>query len=220
MHAIGSTFGGILMSEIQNEICRIKVLVDARKPLRRGIFVAVGDKRQVWLPFKYESLPNFCFGCGIIGHNVKDCTELLAKKGAVGEDVFPYSIALKAESNMVRRESLQLNSSRKNFMAQCLYTGDEDERGKRTGTIIDVTISTTGKGVITGDFLNMSDQSVNEGINAEVGPSEIEVGGNKLVLGGDQMAVGGETDTTALVADKGNQGNHKKIRWTQKGRLG
>ncbi|KAK5784082.1 hypothetical protein PVK06_038600 [Gossypium arboreum] len=80
MHAIGSTFGGILRSKIQNEICRMKVMVGARKPLRRGIFVAVGDSKRVWLPFKYESLPNFYFGCGIMGHNVKDCTEFLIKR--------------------------------------------------------------------------------------------------------------------------------------------
>ncbi|KAK5792992.1 hypothetical protein PVK06_034126 [Gossypium arboreum] len=45
MHAIGSTFGGILRLEIQNETCRMKAVLNARKPLRRGIFVAVGDTR-------------------------------------------------------------------------------------------------------------------------------------------------------------------------------
>ncbi|PPR94280.1 hypothetical protein GOBAR_AA26385 [Gossypium barbadense] len=217
MHAIGSTFGGILRSKIQNEICRMKVMVGARKPLRRGIFVAVGDSKPVWLPFKYESLPNFCFGCGIMGHNVKDCTEFFTKEGVLGDDMFPYSIPLKAESNMVGRESLQLDNSRKKFMPQYLYTRDEDERGKCTDTMIDVNILNTGKGVLNGGFLKTSNQSDNERVNAEVDPSKFEGGENKIALSDDQMAVGGEANTEAFVADNSNQGNHQKARWTRKG---
>ncbi|MBA0550743.1 hypothetical protein Golob_021665 [Gossypium lobatum] len=41
MHAIGSTFGGIMRLEI---------------------------KEKVWIPFKHENLSAFCFGCGKMGH--------------------------------------------------------------------------------------------------------------------------------------------------------
>ncbi|MBA0809184.1 hypothetical protein Gohar_024856 [Gossypium harknessii] len=52
IHAIGSTFG--------------------------GIFVSSNGQGKIWLSFKYENLPTFCFGCGRVGHRVKDCTEILS----------------------------------------------------------------------------------------------------------------------------------------------
>ncbi|MBA0769714.1 hypothetical protein Gotri_018416, partial [Gossypium trilobum] len=40
LHAIGRTFGGVLRSEVSEEICRLRINLDAQKPLRRGIFVS------------------------------------------------------------------------------------------------------------------------------------------------------------------------------------
>ncbi|KAA3467548.1 bZIP-like protein [Gossypium australe] len=40
MHAIGSTFGGVLIFEISGDLCRLRVNLDVQKPLRRGIFVS------------------------------------------------------------------------------------------------------------------------------------------------------------------------------------
>ncbi|KAK5825278.1 hypothetical protein PVK06_020092 [Gossypium arboreum] len=130
MYALGSTFGGILRSEIKNEVCRLKVQLDAWKPLRRGIFIIVGDQRRVWLPFKYESLPNFCFGYRIMRYVMKECTEISKLGKELGEDNLPYSLVLKAESNLVGRESLQLGVSGRKFAEQCLYTRETDERDK------------------------------------------------------------------------------------------
>lgn len=127
MHAVGSTFGGILRPEIKNEACRLKVQLDAQKPLRRGVFIAIGDQRRVWLPFKYESLPNFCFGCRSMGHVAKECTKISKLGKEIREDDIPYSLALKAGSNLVGKESLQLGVSGKKFMEQCLYTGEKEE---------------------------------------------------------------------------------------------
>lgn len=39
-HAIGSSFGGVLGSEIKRDFCYIKVALDVEKPLRRGVFVS------------------------------------------------------------------------------------------------------------------------------------------------------------------------------------
>ncbi|KAK5844657.1 hypothetical protein PVK06_000797 [Gossypium arboreum] len=36
MHAVGSTFGSVIRSEIKGEFCRLKVNLDVQKPLRRG----------------------------------------------------------------------------------------------------------------------------------------------------------------------------------------
>lgn len=39
MHAIGSTFGGGIRSEVKGDFCRIKVVLVMQNPLCRGAFV-------------------------------------------------------------------------------------------------------------------------------------------------------------------------------------
>ncbi|KAJ8430330.1 hypothetical protein Cgig2_015387 [Carnegiea gigantea] len=49
-----------------------QVDVDVCKPLRKGINVKI-DGKQLWIFFKFLKLPNFCYGCGRLGHMVKAC---------------------------------------------------------------------------------------------------------------------------------------------------
>lgn len=43
LHAIGVTFGGVLKSEVNGEFCRLRIKLNVQKPLRRGIFVSIGN---------------------------------------------------------------------------------------------------------------------------------------------------------------------------------
>ncbi|KAK5835560.1 hypothetical protein PVK06_011252 [Gossypium arboreum] len=113
---------------IKEELCRIQILLDARKPLQKGIFIAIGITRKVWLPFKYESLPNFCISCGIMGHIEKDYDTVMKQRKVLEAGELPYTVALKAESNLVGRESLKLGMADKKFTKQHLYIEDENER--------------------------------------------------------------------------------------------
>jgi hypothetical protein len=71
---------------------RIRVRIDLRKPLMRGITLHIGeDMLPKWCPFEYEFLPEFCFTCGIIGHIDKVCSVKL-KKGEKQQ----YGLWLKA----------------------------------------------------------------------------------------------------------------------------
>ncbi|XP_052484766.1 uncharacterized protein LOC128039888 [Gossypium raimondii] len=72
LHAIGVTFGGVIRSEISGEWCRLKINLNVQKPLRRGIFVSSDNRNQWWISFKYEKLPLFCFGCGRLGHGLRN----------------------------------------------------------------------------------------------------------------------------------------------------
>jgi len=65
---------------------RIKVWIDVRKPLRRGILIDMGEKVERWCPIKYEHLPDFCYVCGVIGHVDRACSRKL-KKG----EIAPFS---------------------------------------------------------------------------------------------------------------------------------
>lgn len=56
---------------------RVKVRIDIRKPLMRGVTVLVGKEGhevERWCPLTYEFLPDFCFICGCIGHVDKICS--------------------------------------------------------------------------------------------------------------------------------------------------
>ncbi|MBA0686859.1 hypothetical protein Goari_014435 [Gossypium aridum] len=39
IHAIGSTFGGVLRSKVKGDFCKIKVQMNVQKPSRKGIFI-------------------------------------------------------------------------------------------------------------------------------------------------------------------------------------
>ncbi|KAE8718342.1 hypothetical protein F3Y22_tig00110015pilonHSYRG00201 [Hibiscus syriacus] len=50
------------------------VRFDAMKPLRRCIALGIpGNSKPRLCPVRYERLPAFCFGCGLLGHQVPSC---------------------------------------------------------------------------------------------------------------------------------------------------
>ncbi|PPS05425.1 hypothetical protein GOBAR_AA15248 [Gossypium barbadense] len=127
MHAIGSTFRGVARAEIKGMFCRIRVNLDVQKQLRMGIFIAPNGQSRIWLPFKYENLPTFCFGCGRMGHGSKECSKIVGREENEDSENYPFSIALKAESSILGKESLLFGSLLKKSMKQCFYTGEEVE---------------------------------------------------------------------------------------------
>lgn len=53
---------------------RVKVRLDIRKPLLRAVFLeGEGERAGEWCPIQYEFLPNFCYGCGLLGHVYREC---------------------------------------------------------------------------------------------------------------------------------------------------
>jgi hypothetical protein len=65
------------MEEINRmrKFLRIKASLDLTKPLKRGSKLHFQGK-DIWVDYKYERLPNFCFVCGRIGHQMRDCEDL------------------------------------------------------------------------------------------------------------------------------------------------
>lgn len=54
---------------------RIRTSLDLTKPLKRGSKLHFQGK-DIWVDYKYERLPNFCFICGRIGHQMRDCEDM------------------------------------------------------------------------------------------------------------------------------------------------
>jgi hypothetical protein len=82
--AIGKEMGDFLSMDKDEDntavgrYLRIKVRIDIRKPLMRGVTLCVGkEEKSLWCPVVYEFLPKFCYTCGIIGHIDKVCSQKL-----------------------------------------------------------------------------------------------------------------------------------------------
>lgn len=78
---IGSILGQVCQIDLEEEVdqcrggtLRVKIQIDATKPLKRGIFLSSEDSTEDrWIPITYEKLPDFCYGCGLLGHTLKEC---------------------------------------------------------------------------------------------------------------------------------------------------
>lgn len=97
------------------------MLLDDQNPLRRGALVTIESEEQSWVPFKYENLSAFCFGCGRMRHVLKDCPEVDDSVKSLSKDDYSFSIALKAKLNLVGKISRKLGIVRKKMMTQCSY---------------------------------------------------------------------------------------------------
>lgn len=55
---------------------RIQVAIDVHRPLKSQMHLKKSGREWMWIRFKYERLPPFCFYCGIIGYSEKFCEAL------------------------------------------------------------------------------------------------------------------------------------------------
>lgn len=51
---------------------KLLVIADISLPLLRGSTVKLNGVLK-WISFKYERCPDFCYGCGIVGHSERNC---------------------------------------------------------------------------------------------------------------------------------------------------
>ncbi|XP_042985402.1 uncharacterized protein LOC122314076 isoform X2 [Carya illinoinensis] len=52
---------------------RLKVEIDVIKALQQGFMMPRLDNSEIWIAFKYEKLPDFCYACGRLGHSQVFC---------------------------------------------------------------------------------------------------------------------------------------------------
>ncbi|GKV52195.1 hypothetical protein SLEP1_g58784 [Rubroshorea leprosula] len=79
-----------------SEFIRVRVDIDTKKPLRRGMKLSLKDE-PIWVSFRYERLQNFCYCCGKLDHVDRDC-ELGLEMDIVGTMNRPYNDTLRAVS--------------------------------------------------------------------------------------------------------------------------
>jgi hypothetical protein len=75
---IGASVGTVEEVEVDDEgvgwgeYLRVRIILDLSKPLSRVRFIKLRDK-SIWIPFRYEKIPRFCFKCGTIRHGDRGC---------------------------------------------------------------------------------------------------------------------------------------------------
>lgn len=99
---IGASLGTVIDVDVAGDgvgwgrCLRIQVNLDVTKPLERGRALLL-DAKSIWVTFKYEKLPLFCFNCGRILHGSRGCPSPRLKKSGVSEES-PWGSWLRAEN--------------------------------------------------------------------------------------------------------------------------
>ncbi|XP_074289571.1 uncharacterized protein LOC141614725 [Silene latifolia] len=93
---LGEQLGTFVMRDVLpypelEKAVRIQILHNIRKPLQPLVEVRLADGKVNTFDVKYERLPLFCYGCGVLGHGLKDCD-----KGPHDEDNLIYGEKLRA----------------------------------------------------------------------------------------------------------------------------
>lgn len=78
---LGSEVGEVLMYEnpnidgrINRAFIRVRCMINLDKPLEPGFMIPRKEREPTKVTIKYERLQNFCYKCGRIGHDMKNCS--------------------------------------------------------------------------------------------------------------------------------------------------
>uniref|UniRef100_A0A7N2KQY5 Zinc knuckle CX2CX4HX4C domain-containing protein n=1 Tax=Quercus lobata TaxID=97700 RepID=A0A7N2KQY5_QUELO len=85
---------------------RIRVKMDISQPLIRGSLVRMGGLESRWVEFKYECLPVFCYLCGRLHHDVKECIEWIRRAVLIKVEDKQYGPWLRATPDRLQKSHL------------------------------------------------------------------------------------------------------------------
>lgn len=75
---------------------RVRVKLDILKPLVKKKKLTIKGMKSVWIQLSYKRLPNYCFYCGIISHDYRECTHEKDQKDKEIESALLYGHWLRA----------------------------------------------------------------------------------------------------------------------------
>lgn len=107
VHLFGLPFGWVTTNVVQEIASKIGVVLDVKleakgnstykvgkaiinlnlvTPLKTGVIINLGSKK-LWIEFKYERLPHYCYSYGRIGHYATVCKEIPYETTRMEEDL-------------------------------------------------------------------------------------------------------------------------------------
>ncbi|XP_065636245.1 uncharacterized protein LOC136070338 [Quercus suber] len=85
--ALGTIYHGEEESNmIGDRFLRVRVNLNISKPLCRGRVITLDDGKDLWIPFKYERLPNLCYKCGCLSNDERNCEFGSAREGNLDDE--------------------------------------------------------------------------------------------------------------------------------------
>lgn len=87
---------------------RIRVSLDVSVPLCRGRKVRLGEYGLKWVEFRYERLPIFCYMCGKIDHDERDCLMWIRSNDTPRPDEKQFGPWLRASQDKNQKPQLVL----------------------------------------------------------------------------------------------------------------
>ncbi|KAF7145512.1 hypothetical protein RHSIM_Rhsim04G0053400 [Rhododendron simsii] len=86
---IGRRFGKLLALEtspdnmlLARSFLRVRVDINLAQPLPKGFWLRrKNGNRDLWISYKYENLPDYCYACGRIGHDNRSCKMVNREEG-------------------------------------------------------------------------------------------------------------------------------------------
>ncbi|TXG64630.1 hypothetical protein EZV62_011624 [Acer yangbiense] len=110
---IAEMIGEVVEIPVENRECwgkflRVKVAIDVSKPLLKGVILNLEEfETSIGAPIKYERLPEFCYGCGRIGHSLRDSEDEDIKAKAMEGRGTEFGSWLKATPPVKLRDQKQ-----------------------------------------------------------------------------------------------------------------
>ena len=117
---IGSTIGKVEEVDVPvsgqgyGRFLRVRVKVKIRQPLCRGRLVNLGDRDPIWVTFRYERLPVFCYKYGKLNHDERDCQGKSKSRGNQRSKESEYGAWLKANPRKMQKTQVIEGHSEEN----------------------------------------------------------------------------------------------------------
>ncbi|KAL9678880.1 hypothetical protein QQ045_016731 [Rhodiola kirilowii] len=103
-HKVAAVAGRVIkVSDFDGEVVskkymRVRIEMKVNEPLESGCYLETPNGEPLWLDFKYEYLPKYCYRCGLLSHFTNNCSRP-GNEGRMSGDFGPH---LRAQVGFVK----------------------------------------------------------------------------------------------------------------------